>query len=407
MKRFTFIHCADLHLDSPMAGLKYLPDEILHRLQESTFKALSNLVDSAIKHQVDCIVIAGDVFDGESRSLRGQARFRKEMNRLKEAGIPAFVIHGNHDHLGAEWLKLEMPENVHQFGSKVEKKRLVTKSGATVHLYGFSYPQRHVPERWIDQYSREEGADFHVGILHGHSEGNSEHGVYAPFHLTDLLEKDYDYWALGHIHKRQVLSADPPVIYSGNTQGRNVKETGPKGGYLVTLTEGKPVFEFLDFHDVIWEECVIDASEAGNAEGLYDLCRRKAAEARTEGKGTVLTLRMENLGNLGDQAFDLVKSGELIELLQEDELEQESFVWVRDLAASGDWTVSRLQLEKQGDFYKELFSQIDGFDGWDEALDPLFRHSSAKRYLDKLETEEKEQLLREAEIQLLRLLAGE
>src|SRR5881392_943479 len=160
MKKVTFIHAADLHLDSPMVGLKHLPEPIFKRIKESTFVALKKLTQSALEKKVDFVILAGDLFDGEDRSLRAQSRLRTEMLRLEANGIPVYVVHGNHDHLGGTWVNLDMPANVHVFPSDVEVKTLTTKSGTTVNFYGFSYLQRHVYDRKIDHYLRHEGADF-------------------------------------------------------------------------------------------------------------------------------------------------------------------------------------------------------------------------------------------------------
>src|SRR4051812_21862531 len=122
MKRITFIHAADLHLDSPMTGLTHLPKPIFERIKDSTFAALKTLTEAAIKHQVDFVIIAGDLFDEEDRSVRAQTRLRKEMIRLYEHNIPVYIIHGNHDHLNGTWIHLDMPANVHIFSEKVEMK---------------------------------------------------------------------------------------------------------------------------------------------------------------------------------------------------------------------------------------------------------------------------------------------
>jgi DNA repair exonuclease SbcCD nuclease subunit len=119
MKQISFIHAADLHLDSPMVGLSYLPKEIFDVLKESTFTALTTLVQAAIQHQVDFVILAGDLFDEQDRSVRAQIKLRKEMERLKSYGIQVYVVHGNHDHLNGDWVHLAMPDNVHIFSRKI------------------------------------------------------------------------------------------------------------------------------------------------------------------------------------------------------------------------------------------------------------------------------------------------
>lgn len=402
MKQVKFLHTADLHLDSPMVGLRHLPKAIFHRLQESTFKALSNITDAAIKQAVDFVVIAGDLYDSEDRSIRAQAFFRNEMARLGEKGIKVFAIHGNHDHLGSRSTTIDFPDNVHFFKDQLETAVFSKDDGTLVHLYGFSYPERHVMERWIEKYKKSDGADFHIGLLHGHFEGASDHGKYAPFRLGDLIGKGYDYWALGHIHKRAVLSEQPYIVYPGNPQGRNRKELGAKGAAIVQLTDTGSEVSFIESSDVIWDELVIDAQESVGFNILYDQCLAAIDGKRTEGKGVLLDIRIERLNSNLTDVIDKIASGELLELLQENEKEEDSFVWVHRLRFSEELVIDRGNLIKQSDFYEELFRTIEQYGDLNEPLSPLFQHSQARRHLDVLSENEKEQLIKDAEHLLLR-----
>lgn len=404
MKQVKFLHTADLHLDSPMVGLRHLPKAIFHRLQESTFTALKNITDAAIKHEVDFVIIAGDLFDGEDRSIRAQAVLRNEMGKLADNGIKVYAIHGNHDHLGAKSVTIDFPDNVYFFLDQVEKVDFRKKDGTLVHLYGFSYPERHVVERWIEKYRKIDGADFHVGLLHGHFEGVSDHGKYAPFRLSDLIDKDYDYWALGHIHKRAFLSEQPYAVYPGNPQGRNRKELGEKGVYIVKLTDAETDVSFFDTADVIWDETVIDARDLLSFNAVYENCLAIIDGKRREGKGVLLDIRIDSL-NFGQlDVIEKITSGELLELLQEAEKEEDSFVWVHRLKFTENIAVDRSELIKQSDFYEELFNTIEQYDDLRDSLSPLFQHSQARRHLGMLPESEKEKLVEDAERILLQLL---
>ncbi|MBS8262941.1 DNA repair exonuclease [Mesobacillus boroniphilus] len=404
MKQVKFLHTADLHLDSPMVGLRHLPKAIFHRLQESTFTALKNITDAAIKHEVDFVVIAGDLFDGEDRSIRAQAVLRNEMGRLADKGIKVYAIHGNHDHLGAKSVTIDFPDNVHFFSDQVEKADFRKNDGTLVHLYGFSYPERHVMERWIERYKKVDGADFHVGLLHGHFEGVSEHGKYAPFRLTDLIDKDFDYWALGHIHKKAVLSQLPYVVYPGNPQGRNRKELGEKGAYIVNLSETGPEVSFFDTADVIWDEAIIDGQDLLSFNALYEKCLDAIDGKRREGNGVLLDIRIEGVNSGLSDVIGKIASGELLELLQDTEKDEDSFVWVHRLKFTEDIAVDRAGLIKQSDFYEELFSTIEQYDDLWNSLSPLFQHSQARRHLGMLSEQEKEELVEDAERILLQML---
>ncbi|MEH7343031.1 DNA repair exonuclease [Bacillus sp. JJ1532] len=403
MKKLTFIHAADLHLDSPMIGLMNLPQKIFSKLQDSTFEALKTVIDNALIHQVDFVIIAGDLFDGENRSIRAQIRFCKEMERLNEKNIPVYVVHGNHDHMEGNWTHLAMPNNVHIFSHEIEGVRFVKNENVSVHLYGFSYPRRHVYDKMINHYKKKQGADFHIGILHGHLEGNNEHDKYAPFSIKDLLDKEFDYWALGHIHKRQTLHTFPPVIYSGNVQGRNRKETGSKGCYLVQLTEEEAELQFIETSAVLWEEVKVDVSKASSFQEIYDICKSLMQEIRVENKGTIVSLDLNDV-NLPKQDMSSITNGDLLDALQEDEWEEEAFVWVSSLTINekADW--NREQLANESEFYAELFMTADQYDILDSSISTLFSHPDARRLLHSISDEEKSEIAKEAERLLVNML---
>ncbi|MFK4998230.1 exonuclease SbcCD subunit D [Bacillus sp. N9] len=172
-----------------------MPNDLYSRIQESTFTAFERVVDAALDRDVDFLVIVGDLFDGEDRSIKAQARLRKQLERLQSKDIAVFISHGNHDHLGGNWLTLDLPPNTYVFGEQVEVVPFKTKNGITVHLYGFSYPERHVIDRKIAEYEKLPGADLDIGMLHGQNEGEkSQHHPYAPFSIHELQQKG---WIIG------------------------------------------------------------------------------------------------------------------------------------------------------------------------------------------------------------------
>ncbi|OLS36456.1 DNA repair exonuclease [Bacillus sp. MRMR6] len=403
MKQISFIHAADLHLDSPMIGLKDLPAAILSRLRESTFTALKRLTSYAIDEQVDFVILAGDLFDGEDRSLRAQSRFRNEMLRLAEAGIPVYVVHGNHDHLNGTWVHIDMPPNVKVFDSEVEMKVLETRRGDTVHLYGFSYPTRHVYERKIDDYKRIEPADFHIGILHGNESSSKEHDNYAPFSVKDLIALKYDYWALGHIHKRTILSEHPSIVYPGNIQGRNKKELEVKGCYHVNLDEFTTSLEFTETSDVVWEEAVVDADEARNFQDIIYLCQKVIYEKRKTHRGTLLHLKLQNVSLTDSREINLL-TGELLEVLNDNESEEESFVWVVELTVLEGMHYDRESITTEANFFAELFETRDQFDNPEQSLALLYEHQLGRKYIAELTEVEQKELLEKAEKLLINLL---
>lgn len=291
-----FIHAADLHLDSPFKGLKKLPKKTLKMIKESTFLSLRHIVNQAINHEVDFVLLAGDIYDIDDRSIKAQVFLKEELERLKQENIPVFLIHGNHDYQANDEAHLSMPSNVTVYSSGVETHTLLTESGEKVAISGFTYDKKWIEERKIKHYpQRSNHVDFHIGLLHGYAEGqDSDHGRYAPFSLSELREKNYDYWALGHIHKRQQLSKNPLIYYSGNTQGRNKKETGEKGCLLVELHPTTSQVQFIQTAPIIWESMEVNAANFTALDDVYELVKEAVREASQHSKLIHLTLTVSN-----------------------------------------------------------------------------------------------------------------
>jgi len=248
-----FIHAADLHLDTPFQGLTGLPAELQQRLLAAPLASLERLVDLALAEKVDFVLLVGDLFDQAQQSVQAQAALMVQLERLNAAQIPVILSFGNHDYQpdDADW---HFPANVHAFGSQVETVTLTTATQTKVAITGFSYAQRWLTTSMGMQFPlKMTDVDYHIGMWHGQTGTAGDH--YAPFSVGELLQKHYDYWALGHIHQRQELNAVPPIEYPGNLQGRQRNETGEKGCLLVTSTADhqlKPVFKSLA--TIIWQD---------------------------------------------------------------------------------------------------------------------------------------------------------
>ena len=397
MSGIRFIHAADLHLDSPFVGLKNVPEAILHKMKEAPFLAFRKLIEEAIARKVDFILLAGDLYDGENRSLRTQVRFRREMERLLEHGIHVYIIHGNHDHLGGKWVAVDLPENVHVFPGSYDMRRF-ENGEASVHIYGYSYPVQHVKQRIIDEYRRAGEADYHIGMLHGNLEGSSEHGNYAPFSLSDLLAKDMDYWALGHIHKRSELSSDPPVLYPGNTQGRHRKESGLKGCYYVELNGEEASTTFIPTSEIIWEETEVTVTGEDSFDSILETCRSKVEGLRHDTCGIFLSLSF--LHENSDLSFDDYCS-DLLELLAEEEDGLDQFVYPYRAVLAKD----AKRMETNLPIVKDILSREWDEGEIDETLRPLYRHGTGRKFIERLPEEEKAALINDAELLLAELLA--
>jgi len=230
-----FIHAADIHLDSPLTGLSAYPDAPVEMLRTATRDAFTNLVNEAIEQPVDFMVIAGDLYDGTWKDHNTGIYFCKEMGRLKKAGIPVYLLFGNHDAESEMTKKLQLPDNVFTFDTR--KPCTFRLEDLKVALHGRSFKEKETIENLVTGYPDPVTGMFNIGVLHTALEGNSAHANYAPCSLDELHAKGYHYWALGHVHEHQIWKGASTVVFPGNLQGRHIRETGPRGAIMVTADE--------------------------------------------------------------------------------------------------------------------------------------------------------------------------
>lgn len=288
---FRFIHTADIHLDSPLKGLEAHEDAPVEEIRGATRRALDNLIDLAIEEEVDFILIAGDLYDGDWKDYNTGLFFIRQMSRLDKAGIKVFIISGNHDAANQITKTMPLPDNVTLFSHKKPQSIKIEDIGVIIH--GQSYASRAVVENLSLQYPQHDSNYFNIGLLHTSLTGREGHEDYAPCTLDDLKSKGYEYWALGHVHKREVVSEDPWIIFPGNIQGRHIKETGGKGATLVTVEEGRIMEVDERALDVLrWAICQVDLSECETIDSVYDAIRQAFERELDLAGGRTLALRL-------------------------------------------------------------------------------------------------------------------
>lgn len=267
-----FIHAADLHLDSPMRGLADYPGAPLEEIRGATRTALEALVNLALEEEVHLVLIAGDLYDGDWKDYNTGLFLATQMSRLREAGIKAIIASGNHDAASQITRHLQLPDNVTRLSTKHPESKVFDDCGVVVHGQGFR--NRHVTENVIPTYPPARPDLFNIGMLHT-SAGLTGHDEYAPCRPQDLLDRGYQYWALGHIHRYEALSAAPWIVFPGNLQGRHIRETGPKGCVVVTMDDGAVQVERRHLAVVQWELCPISSADC---QGGYELLERMRGE---------------------------------------------------------------------------------------------------------------------------------
>jgi DNA repair exonuclease SbcCD nuclease subunit len=305
MPDFTFLHAADLHIDSPLRGLDAAaPAE---RIRMASREALTRLVELALQRQVAFVVLAGDLYDGDAKDWRTGQFLVQQLTRLTREGIEIVAISGNHDADQVLTRKLPVPG---MLGFGKPETRLLSHVPVAVH--GQSFATRAVLENLVLRYPRRIEEKFNIGLLHTAC-GMGGHENFAPCTVGDLERLEYDYWALGHVHIRQVLSTDPWVLFPGNLQGRHVKEEGAKGATIVSVTnlrvEGVPEHVPLDV--VRWRRLPVDVTGAADERAVLDRAGFLLNQAVLEAEGRMLAVRISLIGECPAHA-DLARSPEAL-----------------------------------------------------------------------------------------------
>lgn len=292
---FKFIHAADIHLDSPLRGLERYEGAPVERVRGATRRALANLVDLAIEQSVAFVLIAGDLYDGEWKEFRTGLYFVAQMVRLREAGIPVVLVAGNHDAANRMTRKLPLPDNVRVLSHQAPETVVLDEVDVAIH--GQSFARTAVSENLAAGYPAARPGLFNIGLLHTAATGREGHEPYAPCTLDDLRAKEYDYWALGHIHKAETLCQQPPILFSGNLQGRQIRETGPKGCLLVTVDDRQRAAWEARALDVFrWERLSIDPAALETPHDLLDGLRERLAEVAAAAEERAVAVRVEVRG---------------------------------------------------------------------------------------------------------------
>lgn len=260
-RSFTFIHAADIHLDSPLNGLAQKDAAFSDLVRGATRRAFANVVDLAIAEGAAFVVIAGDLYDGAWKDQSTGQFALAQMARLTRHGIRAVIALGNHDAESKITRHLTPPDGVFKLRSAKCETVLFDEIGVAIH--GRSYKEAATTENISATYAAPVKGHFNVALLHTALDGHPNHAPYAPCSVDELKASGHDYWALGHVHDFTVRSRHPHIVYPGNTQGRHVRETGAKGAVVVRVQDGQVVsIEHRPCDEVRWAHAMVDASTA-------------------------------------------------------------------------------------------------------------------------------------------------
>jgi DNA repair protein SbcD/Mre11 len=240
---YRFVHAADIHLDSPLKSLALRDPELAELIGNATRRAFVSIVDLCLIEQVDALLLAGDLYDGDQTSMKTARFLAEQVRKLHAAGIQVFIIRGNHDALSRITKELVFPDSVMVFGGRaavisVERPNI----GFPVAIHGLSFARPHAPESLVSSFKNQVEDAVNIALMHTSLAGTTEgHDLYAPCGLAELHTKGFAYWALGHIHKRSEDRGRSQVVMAGMPQGRDIGESGPKSVSLVTVADNRTI----------------------------------------------------------------------------------------------------------------------------------------------------------------------
>ncbi|ESQ76187.1 hypothetical protein ABAC402_06970 [Asticcacaulis sp. AC402] len=231
-------------------------------VSNATRQAFVRIVDLCVDEGIDALILAGDLYDGDQTSMKTAQFFAGQMARLDSAGIRVFILRGNHDALSRITKELVLPESVVVFGGRAEAMALDRKGALPdIVVHGLSFANPKAPESLLSKYKTPVSGAVNIGVMHTSLGGAVGHDPYAPCSVQDLEGSGFQYWALGHIHKRSAWVDTCTTVMPGNPQGRDINEAGPKSVSLVTVQDnGDITVEERNVSIAQFERLLVDVS---------------------------------------------------------------------------------------------------------------------------------------------------
>lgn len=387
---------------------------MISALRGATFDTYENIINLCINEQVDALLIAGDIYDGADRSLRAQLRFFDGLKRLDNAGIRSFICHGNHDPLDGWEVRLNLPLGCVRFEKEVTGEPLFPEEPDRATVYGISYPHKDVYENLSPLFCNLPRSRFNIGLLHCNVGGDPNHDSYAPCSLFDLQDTSIDYWALGHVHTREVLREEgPSVVYPGNPQGRHPNELGSRGVYLVNIDEqGKANLEFHPIDVIRWERRSLDITDLDSEQKVLNSVLDMAGSVlnEAEGRSVILRIILEGRGDINSWLRRPDTLDDILEHLNEECIDASPWLWCEHIQLETAPAIIHEQIIKREDFVgdlarltEETIKNPSKLEELQNSLRDLYETPRARRHLRKLlpADEELKRLISAAEVECI------
>jgi len=414
-----FIHTADLHLGSKFCGISGMNQDLAKKLSKATFTAFDNIVSHCIDNKVDFLLISGDIYDSADRRIYEQLEFRRRLAKLSEHNISVYLAFGNHDPLSGWSAKIDWPSNVNiMSGSNPECLFYESGGEKRAAIVGMSYKQSNTTVNLTKYYPEKDNSwPFTIGMLHCNLGTDTGHDPYSPCSVKDLTDKNYDYWALGHIHKPQIIQkSGPAIVYPGNPQGRDMGESGVRGCYIVTVSNsGITQTEFIETAEIKWEKVSVNVSKIPDENNLIKEIENVIQKIRRNSGDKPTFLRLTLTGRSpvhsllsGDGVTD-----DIIRHFRDEEDDNSNFVYLEKIIDNTEPEIDLGKVAEREDIVGDivqisdsLLKDEDKLQSVRLKLDDLFKSNKGKKFIENLSDDEMEALVKEARTYLLDRFVG-
>jgi exonuclease SbcD len=334
MTAYRFVHAADVHLDSPLRSLALRDPRLAEFVGDASRKVFSRIVDLCLEEQVNALLLAGDLYDGEQTSMKTARFLAEQLRRLDSAGIKVFIIRGNHDALSKITKELVLPGNVHVYGGRADAVEIARDRGERpIAIHGLSFLKPQAPDSLLSRYRPPVAGAINIGLMHTSLDGSPPHDVYAPCSTAELLASGFRYWALGHIHKRSTTEGPCAIVMPGIPQGRDVGEHGPKSVTLTSvLDDGSIIVDERIVSLAQFERVAVDASGVASWSDLAARLERAIGDAAGRSASDHVVARLA-ISGATPLAWNIRRDADLLRTEAETRAEAVGNVWIEKIDA--------------------------------------------------------------------------
>ena len=381
------LHTADIHLDSPLKSLALRNKDLATKVSVATRQSFEHMIDFVIAEEIFGLLISGDLFDGQLRSAKTGAFLINQLDRLNEKNIPVFLIQGNHDVKYGNFAGLPYPSNVHIFKGRDNKYQLFDTN---IWIHGVSYEREHCPENLLNKFSEPVPNSINIGMLHTSLANPSGHDNYAPCSVKELTQHGFDYWALGHIHKREVYSENPWIVMPGIPQGRDTGEQGKKSATLITIDDDKISIEEKVTSLVEFLRHEIDVTGCDSDAEIRSLIRNNFQQL-IEQQGFENAIIKLKLTGQYEYRWEIVRDLEIWEETINEIASESGKIWVEELTIDlADLDISKkgtTAVDELGQIMHQIIDEEGFMDGITNYCDEVLKQLPAEQRTELLPDE--------------------